>query len=196
MVNLISLKLGLSLIEVNKAGISTILYPPPQVVYLLFNIASYYKCMLQIVDIRGAFLNTPYAHFTSDSKPIYLSINTDIFPLLILQDPSAVPYVTEKGQLFLLLERFLYGLKQSPLKFQLHLSRTLVDARYKQSINDEFLFYKSKGYKFSCVSTHSDDLLHCVNCSIMAHEFKYQLIKTSYLILIFNIMTKHRRILA
>ena len=25
-----------------------------QVVYLLFNIASYYKCMLQIVDIRGA----------------------------------------------------------------------------------------------------------------------------------------------
>jgi len=42
-----------------------------QVVYLLFNIASYYQCMLQTVDIRGAFLN---AQFTS----IYLRINKDI----------------------------------------------------------------------------------------------------------------------
>ena len=44
----------------------------------------------------------------------------------------AAPYVAEHGQLLLLLDRFLYGLQQSPLKFQLHLSRTLVDAGYKQ----------------------------------------------------------------
>ena len=43
-----------------------------QVVFLLFNIASYYKCMLQTVDIRGAFLN---AEFTPTDKPIYLKIN-------------------------------------------------------------------------------------------------------------------------
>jgi hypothetical protein len=46
-----------------------------QVLYLLFNIASYYKCMLQTVDIRGAFLN---AQFTSNDKPICLRINKDI----------------------------------------------------------------------------------------------------------------------
>ena len=90
----------------------------------------------------------------------------------ILQDPSAAPYVTEQGQLILLLDSFLYGLKQSPLKFQLHLSNTLVTAGYTQSINDECLLYKNKGSKFSYVSTHSDDLLHCVNCQIMANEFK------------------------
>ena len=28
------------------------------------------------------------------------------------------------------------------------------------------------------ISTHSDDLLHCVNCSILAKNFKNQLIKT------------------
>jgi len=47
------------------------------------------------------------------------------------------------GELILLHHRFLYlGLKQSPLKFQLHLSRTLIDAGYRQSINDEYLFIK------------------------------------------------------
>ena len=62
-----------------------------QVVYLLFNIASYYKCMLHIVDIRGAFLN---AEFTSVDKPIYLKINKDVVSYWILQDPQAVPYVS------------------------------------------------------------------------------------------------------
>jgi len=82
------------------------------------------------VDIRGAFLN---AQFTSDDKPI----NKDIVPYWILQDPSAAPYVTEQGRLILLLDRFLHGLKQSPVKFQLFLSRTLVTAGNTQSINKE-----------------------------------------------------------
>ena len=52
-----------------------------QVVYLLFNVASYYKCMLQTVDIRGAFLNT---EFTPADKPIYLKINKDVVPLSLI----------------------------------------------------------------------------------------------------------------
>jgi hypothetical protein len=146
-----------------------------QVVFLLFNIASYHKCMLHTIDIRGAFLN---AEFSAADEPIYLKINKDVVPYWILQDPSAAPYVSTQGDLLLLLDRFLYGLKQSPLKFQIHLSNTLTSAGYKQSIHDECLFYKTKGSKFSYVSTHSDDLLHCVNCTTMATEFKLHLIKT------------------
>ena len=145
-----------------------------QVVYLLFNIASFHKCMLHTVDIRGAFLN---AEFTSADKPIYLKINKDVVPYWILQDPQAVPYVTEQGELLLLLDRFLYGLKQSPLKFQLHLTKTLVAGGYTQSIHDECLFYRRRGQRFSYVSTHSDDLLHCTNCQVMVNEFKQHLVK-------------------
>jgi hypothetical protein len=105
-----------------------------QVVYLLFNIASYYRCILSTVDIRGAFLN---AEFTPADSPIYLKINKDVVPYWVKQDPNALPYVSSMGELILLLDRFLYGLKQSTLKFQLHLSRTLIDAGYRQSINDE-----------------------------------------------------------
>jgi hypothetical protein len=68
--------------------------------------------------------------------------------------------------------------EQSPLKFQLHLSQTLNSAGYQQSINDECLFHKKQGNNFSYVSTHSDDLLHCVNCNVMAQVFKEILIKT------------------
>ena len=136
--------------------------------------------MPHTVDIRGAFLN---AEFTSADAPIYLRINADVVLYWILQDPSAKPwpgasYVTDNGELLLLLDRFLYGLKQSPLKFQLHLSQTLSAAGYKQSIHDECLFYKNDGHNFSYVSTHSDDLLHCVNNDIMAKSFKNMLLKT------------------
>jgi len=146
-----------------------------QVVYLLFNIATYYRCTLSTVDIRGAFLN---AEFTPADSPIYLKINKDVVPYWVKQDPNALPYVSSTGELILLLDRFLYGLKQSPLKFQLHLSRTLIAAGYRQSINDECLFYKRTKSGFSYISTHSDDLLLCCSCEKLAHEFKDTLIKT------------------
>ena len=86
--------------------------------------------MLSTVDIRGAFLN---AEFTPNDTPIYLKINKDVVPYWARQDPNALPYVSANGELILMLDRFLYGLKQSPLKFQLYLSRTLIDAGYRQS---------------------------------------------------------------
>ena len=98
-----------------------------QVVYVLVNIASYYRCILSTVDIGGAFLN---AEFTPADSPIYLKIKKDVVPCWVKQDPNAVPNVSSTGDLILLLDRFLYGLKKSPLKFQLHLSRTLIDAGY------------------------------------------------------------------
>jgi len=94
--------------------------------------------MLHTVDIRGAVLN---AELTAADKPIYLKINKDVVPYWILQDPLA-PYESEHGKQLLLLDRFLYGLKKLPLKFQIHLSTTLLAAGYAQSFNDECLLFK------------------------------------------------------
>ena len=71
-----------------------------QIVFLLFNIASCYQCILHTVDIRGAFLN---AEVTAADKPICLKINQDVVGW-ILQDPLAAPYVSEQGELLLLLD--------------------------------------------------------------------------------------------
>ena len=94
------------------------------------------------------------------------------------QIPNAFPYVSANGELILLLDRFLYGLKQSPLKLELHPSRTLIDARFSHSIYDEFLFHKRTKSGLSYISAHSDDLLHCVSCQLLVQEFKDPLIKT------------------
>ena len=83
-------------------------------------------------------------------------------------------YVSEQGELLLLLDRFLYGIKQSPLKFQIHLTTTLLAAGYSQSFNDKCLFFKRRDFKFSYIYTHSDDPLHCSNCQTMVN----QLLKT------------------
>ena len=102
-----------------------------QVAYLLYNIASYYRCILS--DIH-AFFN---AEHTPADSPIDLKINKDVVPYWVKQDPNAVPYVSSTGEFSF----FLYRLKQSPLKFQLHLSRTIIDASYRQSTYDEYPFY-------------------------------------------------------
>ena len=99
-----------------------------QVVLLLFNIASYYKCILQTVDIRGAFLN---AQFSSEDKSIYFRINKDT--------PSHTGFF-RIHQLILTLQNknnCYYYQTGFYMALNNHLSRTLVDAGYKQSINDE-----------------------------------------------------------
>ena len=68
-----------------------------QVVYLLFNIASYYKCILHTVDIRGAFLN---AEFTSADKPIYLKMNKDVVPTGFFKIPRQLPTSQNNDNLY------------------------------------------------------------------------------------------------
>ena len=55
-----------------------------QVVFLLLNIASYHRCSLSTVDIRGVFLN---AKFTPNNTPIYL--NKDVVSYWTRQNPNA-----------------------------------------------------------------------------------------------------------
>ena len=78
-----------------------------------------------------AFINEK---FTSED----ICINKDIVPCLILKDQSKALYVTWQEQLLLLLDRFLYSSKPSPLKFQIDLFSTLINAGYKQFIKRQW----------------------------------------------------------
>ena len=128
-----------------------------QVVYLLFNIASYYRCILSSVDIRGAFLN---AEFIPADSPLYLKINKDVVPYWVKQDPNAVPYVSSTGEIILLVR----------------LETVSSEAGYRQSINNECLFYKRTTSGFSYISTHSDELLLSCSSKTLAQEFRNTLI--------------------
>jgi len=85
-------------------------------------------------------------------------------------------YVTEQGQLIQLPDKFLYGLKQKQNSNSTYPARSSTQGIRNLSMTSAYS--ANGGSKFSCVSTHSDDLLHCINGTIMANEFKTQPIKT------------------
>jgi hypothetical protein len=91
-------------------------------VFVLFNIASYFKCFMVTYDIKGAFLN---AIFQEDDEPTYVVIRKEIADIWERLDPSCAEYRNLKGDLILTLDKFVYGLKQAPVKFQMHLRNAL-----------------------------------------------------------------------
>jgi hypothetical protein len=142
-------------------------------VLLLVNLASYYKAKLTTYDIKGAFLN---AEFGEKDEVTYIRINKEITALWVEQDPTSAAFVDERGTLLLELDKFIYGLKQSPLKFQLHLRETLMELGYKPLASDECLYCKHEGKDFSILSTHVDDILQVATADRLYAELKRGLI--------------------
>ena len=142
-------------------------------VFLLCNLASYYRAKLTTYDIKGAFL---HAEFSEKDEVTFIRINKEITALWIEQDPTAAPFVDGHGTLLLELDKFIYGLKQSPLKFQLHLTKVLVELGYQQMSQDECLFSKHDGNDFSVLSTHVDDIMQVATSEHLYQELKDGLI--------------------
>eukprot|EP01034_Spumella_vulgaris_P029580 gene29580-36654_t len=145
-------------------------------VFLLFNLASYYKCDLCSYDVKGAFLN---AEFGPNDVKTYIKVNKEITAIWVEMDPSALPFVDSRGELLLELDKFIYGLKQSPYKFQQHLRDFLLGEGYEQMTNDDCLFIKhtSDPAKFSVISIHVDDILQVSTCPLLVTALHEALIR-------------------
>jgi hypothetical protein len=73
-------------------------------------------------------------------------------------DKSVKQFIDEKGEMYIELDRHLYELKQSPLKF--HLKAVLLSAGYVAHSQDECLYYKeTSDVRISIISVHVDDIL-------------------------------------
>jgi hypothetical protein len=72
-------------------------------------------------------------------------------------DKPAKPLVDEKGEMYMELERFLYGLKQSLQKFQQHLKAVLLQAGYFK--HECFYYKKTFNGRISIFSVHVDVIL-------------------------------------
>lgn len=136
-------------------------------VFLLCNIASHYRAKLNTYDITGAFL---HAGFTPEDEVTYIRVNKEVTQLWIEQDPSAAPFVDKRGTLLLELDKFIYGLKQAPLKFQLLISKVLTDMGYIQQSHDECLYIKHVGKDFSMLSIHVDDIMQVATSQTLYDE--------------------------
>jgi hypothetical protein len=131
--------------------------------------------LLVSYDIKGAFLN---AEFGPNDHTTYIKIPKEIVEIWITQDPSAAKFVDpERGDLILELDKFIYGLKQAPYKFQMHLLALLKRLGYVQQANDECLFAKHAYGCFSVISTHVDDILQTSNSRRLVDELHEGLVK-------------------
>lgn len=142
-------------------------------VFLLCNLASYYRAKLTTYDIKGAFL---HAEFGENDEVTYIRVNKEIATLWVELDPSAASFVDERGTLLLELDKFIYGLKQSPLKFQQHLTNVLTNLGYRQLSGDKCLYVKHEGENFSVLSTHVDDIMQVATLDKFYSELKQGLI--------------------
>jgi len=124
-------------------------------------------------DIKGAFLN---AVFTDEDEPTYVVIRKEVAELWSQLDPTSEPYRNKKGEFLLALDKFAYGLKQSPIKFQQHLRKVLQNIGYVESQYDDCLYTKVTSHTFSIISTHVDDILQVSNCRLMTQELHQGLI--------------------
>jgi len=77
----------------------------------------------------------------------------------------------------MLLDKFLYGLKQSPLKFQLHLDKILRSIGYQPTINDPCVYIKHQQQDFSILSVHVDDILQVTTNDALVTDLHQQFVK-------------------
>ena len=152
-------------------------------VMLMFNIASYLRAKIATFDIKGAFLN---AEFTTNDKPHYIIIRKEVAESWIIIEPAAAEFLTNKGELIIKLDKFIYGLKQSPIKFQEHLNNTIINkAGYIQSTYDDCLFMKIKNGAMSILSTHVDDILQISTSNQFITELN-KILKEVYTDIVYN----------
>jgi hypothetical protein len=144
-------------------------------VFILFNLASYYRCTLASFDIKGAFL---HAEFGERDEVTYIRIPREVAELWVKHDESARQYLDANGTLLLELDKFIYGLKQSPYKFMLHLQNVLLKLGYVQLTQDTCLYVKHvhRG-GFSVLSTHVDDILQVTTDLSLYEELRDGLIQ-------------------
>lgn len=108
----------------------------------------------------------------------YIKINKETTRLWCDIDPTAQEYVDERGELLLELDKFIYGLKQSPLKFQQHLTKVLLKLGYRQTENDECMFIKhGRNGLFSALTVHVDDILQVCTSDALYQELHDGLIE-------------------
>jgi hypothetical protein len=127
-----------------------------------------------VFDIKGAFLN---AQFGPNDPRTFIKIRKELLPLWLEMDPTAAPFVDHTGCLILELDKFIYGLKQAPAKFQAHLTASLVSIGYTQCTQDECFYTKHINGHFSIFSVHVDDILQVTTNRHLYDELKEELTK-------------------
>lgn len=125
-------------------------------VFTLLNVAAATQSELSAYDIKGAFLITPVDH---SRKEIYVRIPREVATHWIRLYPERAQYLDSNGCLYMLLNKFIYGLQESSHEFHMLLRKKLVSMGFKACRADRCVFVKRTPEGIIAASTHVDDIL-------------------------------------
>ncbi|GJV24499.1 ribonuclease H-like domain-containing protein [Tanacetum coccineum] len=111
--------------------------------------------------------NLPLFELDVNNAFLYGDLNEEIYMTI----PQGFVNKDNKTKVYRLVKS-LYGLKQSPRMWNEKLANVLKENDFVQSINDHYLFTKSKNNKFIALLVYVDDIVVTRNCKDEIDKFK------------------------
>ena len=123
-------------------------------VLMILSIAAKKKLQLATFDIKGAFLHASM----KEGEEVFVRISKEVAKLLVKHDISYEKFLHENGSFVVKLNKFLYGLRQSPRAWYDLISAVIMKLGYTKADNDSCLFFKHVGEVSSYILLHVDDM--------------------------------------
>jgi hypothetical protein len=144
-----------------------------QSVFMLAAIAATKQHDVMTVDITGAYLHCDV------KETIYMKLDPIVSKILVELNHSYAEYVTESGQIWVKLNKALYGLVESARLFYDHLCTTLTNVGFEMNPYDRCVFSRTVDGEKQYVCFHVDDLF-CTASDPALNDLLYSELNTAY----------------
>lgn len=130
--------------------------PSDCIILLFISIAAKLNWKLNVIDVAGAFLNSSLVL----GSQIYARIDRKQVPLVLDFRPDWKHFVNSRGAIICRVNKGLYGLKESPSLWSIHLKDTLVnEAGYVRNPKEACIYSRGSGPSMSILIVFVDDIL-------------------------------------
>ena len=154
--------------EYNRTSSSTVDFTS---LALVLSLSKYLGAKIATVDVPAAYLNAEL------KETIYMRLDKDIAAILCQHDPSLQQYRDRDETIVVLLNKCLYGLKQSGAEWFDVITTFLISIGYTQSVADRCVFYKQTANgKVDILTIHVDDLLF-----VYTNQADFEIIKKFFI---------------
>jgi hypothetical protein len=147
-------------------------------VMMELNIAAYEDRSIEVLDVKGAFLNATL------KNPQFIRVNSkEAIDILLTKFPDFKTYVEKNGTMVFKVTQALYGLIESNQLWYLLISGDLESIGYQPSPFDNCFFIKTEQLNNKTIRStlclHVDDILHTFNHNKFGSELK-EFLKRKY----------------
>ncbi len=140
-------------------------------VFIIISIAARHGLRLSSHDVKGAFLLSK----VPKHRRIIIVIRGELADLFVTMYPEFGEFLTETGELYFMLLRFLYGLPEASNQFYNFIQEKLIKAGYHPTRADSCTFVsedQDENGKFNYVTIHVDDMLFATSSDKTREKFE------------------------